>query len=173
MWTAPTMARAICGAGSASTSPCAWHLVPGDIVLDNRTPTGQGFCLQIASQQTVEIVLNDGRTENRWACDPGQLTVGRLHRIVAIVDGGPKIITFIIDGVLNDGGDARQFGWGRFSPHLRSVNGAEQLHIGPSLHGKVVAVRLYARALLTSEALEMVGPGAAGYNETDTTEDGG
>lgn len=149
------------------------HLVPGDIVLDNRTPTGQGFCLQIASQQTVEIVLNDGRTENRWACDPGQLTVGRLHRIVAIVDGGPKIITFIIDGVLNDGGDARQFGWGRFSPHLRSVNGAELLRIGPTLHGEVLAVRLYARALPTSEALEMVGPGAAGYNETDTTEDGG
>ncbi len=149
------------------------QLVPGDTILDNRTPTGQGFCLQMASQKAVEILLNDGRTENRWACDPGLLEAGRLHRIVVIVDGGPKIITFVIDGVLNDGGDARQFGWGRFSPHLRSVNGAEMLRIGPSLHGEVVAVRLYARPLLTSEALGMVGPGTAGYNEADITEDGG
>ncbi len=149
------------------------QLVPGDTILDNRTPTGQGFCLQMASQKAVEILLNDGRTENRWACDPGLLEAGRLHRIVVIVDGGPKIITFVIDGVLNDGGDARQFGWGRFSPHLRSVNGAEMLRIGPSLHGEVVAVRLYARPLLTSEALGMVGPGTAGYNDADITEDGG
>lgn len=149
------------------------HLVPGDIVLDNRTLTAQGFCIQVAPHGAVEIVLNDGRTENRWTSDPGQLTVEQLHRIVAIVDGGPKIITFVIDGVLNDGGDARRFGWGRFSPHLRSVNGVEMLRIGPSLHGEVVAVRLYARALLVSEALGMVRPGTAGYNEADIAEDGG
>ncbi len=127
-------------------------LAPGQIIVDNRTPNGQGFCLRTAPGVAVEIVLNDGRTENRWTCDPGQLEVGRLHHIVAIVDGGPKIITFVVDGVLNDGGDARQFGWGRFSPNLRGVSGVD-LRIGPALSGTVLSVRLYTRELHTTEAI--------------------
>ena len=65
------------------------------------------------------------------------------------MDGGPKIITFVIDGKLCDGGDARQFGWGRFSPNLRSANGAAMLRIG----APVTRLRIYNRALLTSEAI--------------------
>jgi hypothetical protein len=70
-----------------------------------------------------------------------------------IVDGGPKIITFIIDGILCDGGDYRQFGWGRFNPDYRGVEGMEILRIGPSLKGKIKSLRMYDRALLTSEAI--------------------
>ena len=54
---------------------------------------------------TVEIVLNDGRTENRWDCDSGYLRTGEQHHIAAIVDGGPRIITFVVDGKLCDGGE--------------------------------------------------------------------
>ena len=132
-------------------------LVPGQIVLDNRTGDhtggGQGFCLQTAARGTLEIVLNDGRTENRWACDPGLLTTDKLHHVVVAVDGGPRIITFVVDGLLCDGGDWRQFGWGRFSPHHRGPQGSDVLHIGPSLRGEVKIVRLYNRALRTSEAI--------------------
>ena len=65
------------------------------------------------------------------------------------VDGGPKIITFVVDGVLHDGGHTRQFGWGRFSPTLRSANGAPQLRLAPALR----QIRVYTRALRTSEAV--------------------
>ena len=136
----------------------------GQVLLDNRTEEGIGFCLQTTGRGTVEIILNDGRTENRWDCDPGMLEAGKLHHLVVIVDGGPKIITFIVDGVLDDGGDFRQFGWGRFSPNLRSASrfthrnavGAEAketLRIGPSLRGEIRALRVYYRALRTSEAI--------------------
>ena len=50
------------------------------------------------------------------------LQAGKLQHLVVVVDGGPKIISFFVDGVLCDGGDFRQFGWGRFSPGLRHVN---------------------------------------------------
>lgn len=123
------------------------------ILLDNRTSAGQGFALQTASSKTVEIILNDGRTENRWACDPGMLQENTLHHIVVILDGGPRIITFIIDGVLCDGGTHRQFGWGRFSPHLRGVNGSDTLSIGPRMDGEIGLVRIYHRYLYTSEAI--------------------
>lgn len=150
-------------------------LTPGQILLDNRTPNGQGFCLQTTPRGMIEIVLNDGRTENRWDCDPGLLEVGKTHHLVVSVDGGPKVITFVVDGSFNDGGEHRQFGWGRYSPNLRGVNAADVgaldlgdmrravnapthsaasiLRIGPSLQGTVLSVRIYDRALLTSEAI--------------------
>ena len=92
---------------------CSWMRVP---------PTGQGWALVTSSAGTMEIILNDGRGESRWDCDPGMLQAGKLQHLVVVVDGGPKIISFFVDGVLCDGGDFRQFGWGRFSPDLRHVN---------------------------------------------------
>ena len=87
-----------CGCGCDS-------LDAGQVLLDNRTPDGKGFCLQTAAGGAVEIVLNDGRSESRWACDPGLLQAGKKHHVVAIIDGGPKIITLVVDGRLCDGGD--------------------------------------------------------------------
>ena len=111
------------------------------------------MCLKTTSRDAVEIVLNDGRTENRWSCDPGWLKTGRLYHIVVSVDGGPKIVTFVIDGRLCDGGETRQFGWGRFSPNLRGANGSKTLRIAPALDGRIHRLRLYNRYLRTSEAV--------------------
>lgn len=121
-------------------------------VLDSRLPTGQGLALLVNDRACLEIVLNDGRTENRWDCDAGCLQVGREHHVVVTVDGGPHIITFVVDGRLHDGGEQRQFGWGRFSPHLRGFAGADTMRLGPNLRGELQLVRLYGRALRTSEA---------------------
>jgi hypothetical protein len=129
------------------------NLGPGQVVLDNRTPAGQGFCLQTTARGTLELVLDDGRSESRWDCDPGLLRPGQLHHVAAIVDGGPKLILFVVDGALCDGGDFRQFGWGRFNPNYRGPQGGATLRIGPKLDGQVLGVRLYGRALRTSEAI--------------------
>jgi len=128
-------------------------LKSGQILLDNRSPNGQGVALQTTDKGTVEIILNDGRTENRWDCDPGLIEKKNLHHLIVTVDGGPKIITFVVDGILCDGGEYRQFGWGRFSPNYRGITGMENLRIGPSLKGRIKSLRMYDRALLTSEAI--------------------
>ena len=125
------------------------NLGAGQTVLDNRTPSGQGLAVQTANGGTLEIILNDGRTENRWDCDPGLLTTQQEHHVAIVVDGGPKLILFVVDGVLCDGGDFRQFGWGRFSPHLRHVTGEKALTIGPCVRG----LGVYERALRVSEAI--------------------
>jgi hypothetical protein len=121
----------------------------GQMLLDARLDNGQGICLMTTDRGTVEVIINDGRTENRWDCDPDLIQPEQLHHVVAIVDGGPKVITFVVDGVLCDGGRHRQFGWGRFSPSLYHVNGAKKLRVGLD----VQAVRLYDRYLRTSEAI--------------------
>ena len=128
-------------------------LTPGQVLLDSRTGNGQGLCLQMTPRGTAEILLNDGHSENRWDCDPDLLKAGRPHHVVVNVDGGPRIIAFLIDGRLCDGGAARQFGWGRFSPTLQDINGAKMLRIGPNLQGRIHRLRFYNRCLRSSEAV--------------------
>jgi len=128
-------------------------LSAGQILLDGRTEAGRGLCLQTTPRGAVEIALNDGRTESRWNSDPGLLEPGRLHHISINVDAGPKIVTFVIDGQLCDGGETRQFGWGRVSPNLRDVNGNKTLRLAPSLDGRIHRLRLYNRYLRISEAV--------------------
>ncbi len=125
----------------------------GQVILDNRTEAGRGYSIHTTGRGTLEIVLNDGRSESRWDCDPGVLTAGTLHHVVVIVDGGPKIVSFVVDGILNDGGEHRQFGWGRFDPNFRNTPGADTLDIGPNMKGHIVRLRIYDRYLRTSEAI--------------------
>ena len=61
----------------------------------------------------------------------------------------PNVISFVSDGRFNDGGDARQFGWGRFSPYLESARGGETAVIGK----KIKKLRVYDRALRTTELI--------------------
>ena len=124
-------------------------LEPGQILVDSRNDSGAGFCLITSCRETIEIILNDGRTENCWDCDSGLLRPGQTHHIVAIVDGGPKIILYVVDGRLCDGGEFRQFGWGRYSPNLRDIHGSETLRIGEGIE----SLRIYNRALRVAEAV--------------------
>jgi BNR repeat-like domain/Concanavalin A-like lectin/glucanases superfamily len=128
-------------------------LAPGQIVLDSRDENAVGLVLQTATDATVEIVLNDGQTEDRWGCDLGLLEAGRLHHVVVNVDAGPKIVTFIIDGKLCDGGPTRQFGWGRFQVDLAQVVSGKTPRLAPSLSVRIHRLRLYDRYLRTSEAI--------------------
>ncbi|MVM33023.1 hypothetical protein GO755_23480 [Spirosoma sp. HMF4905] len=128
-------------------------LTANQILADTRDSTGKGWYVQTTDKKTIELVLNDGRTQSSWACDERLLTVNKPHYVSIIVDGGPKIIAFVVDGILNDGGDTRQFGWGRFSPYLKSVVGARQLTLGASLDGQIRQVLVYNRALTISEAI--------------------
>ena len=73
--------------------------------------------------------------------------------MVVTVDGGPKIVTFVIDGALNDGGPVRQYGWGRFKPQLSDVNGSPRAVLAKPLLGEFRNLRLYNRYLRTSEAV--------------------
>jgi hypothetical protein len=92
-------------------------------------------------------------TETGWDCDPGVLRPGAWHHVVAIVDGGAKIISFVVDGQLCDGGPGRPFGWARFSRELRMIPTTKPLRLAPSLRGELGGVRLYSRRLFVSEAV--------------------
>jgi len=110
------------------------ELSEGQTLLDTRISGGKGMALTTSDRFTLRLTLNDGKTPSAWDSDPGThagtLRTDEWQHIAVIVDGGPKIITFVIDGVLNDGGAARQYGWGRFDPALSDVNGATNVTRG-------------------------------------------
>ena len=69
------------------------------------------------------------------------------------MDGAAKVITFVIDGVLCDGGTFRTHGWQRFTPSLNDINGREAGTIGLAGGSRLQCLRLYTRYLRTSEAV--------------------
>ena len=129
------------------------ELSEGQVILDSRDENGKGICLTTTADGAVRLDLCDGTTKAGWDCDPGLLKPDQDHHIVAIVDGGPKIIMFVVDGVLCDGGTARQYGWGRFASNLGNVNGSPSMRIAPSMRGELNSLRVYGRPLRVSEAV--------------------
>ncbi len=119
------------------------------VLLDTRDASGRGLTLSATEDNTLRIQLGDGRTTFEWDGDQDLLQAGRQQHIAVILDGGPKIVTFIVDGRLNDGGDQRQYGWDRFPAELADVNGRGHIEIPSS----VSRLRIYDRALRTSEVL--------------------
>ena len=145
-------------------------LEPGQTLVDSRDANGNGFALTTTERGTVQLSLRGpygpsgtggygagvqdfGLGETSWDCDPARLKPGTWHHVAVVVDGGSRIISFVIDGQLHDGGDRRQFGWARFPRELRTVAVHDKLTLASHLSGEMKGFRLYHRALLTSEVI--------------------
>ena len=140
-------------------------LTPWQILFDSRDAEGRGMMLQLTDRGTIKLSVcgriydmpgapwGNSLNESSWECDTGCIEAGRTQHVVFILDGGPKTISVMVDGVLCDGGRDRQFGWGRFHPNLKEVNGASRAKVAPTLNGELESLRLYDRYLLTSEAV--------------------
>jgi hypothetical protein len=128
-------------------------LSPGQVILDTRDDSCKGIVVTTTDVRTVQVELSDGQYKSAWDCDPGLFKPRVLHHIVFIVDGGPKIISIVVDGVLCDGGRYRQYGWGRIHPKLTDIKTSVPLRIGPSISGRLELVRIYKCYLRTSQAV--------------------
>jgi hypothetical protein len=126
---------------------------PGQVLLSATGESGRALSLSVAAEGALELRLADGRSDSRWTSDAGTLKAGQWQHLVVIVDGGPKLILFVVDGLLQDGGQQRQFGWGRYNPEYRGPAGLREMHLAPGFTGELGAVRLYDRALRVSEAV--------------------
>jgi hypothetical protein len=119
----------------------------GEVLFDSRNAEGSGIFLRAISNGRIEVMLSDGRTVSSWASDSDSLDPVETNHVSVIIDGGPKLILFVINGVLCDGGDERQFGWGRYNPALRDINGASEAAVSAC----VSEVAIHTRALLVNE----------------------
>lgn len=126
-------------------------LYPDQMLVDARDATGKGFAISIGDRFNLKLFMHDGRQESVHESDfgthAGTLRAGARHHAVVTIDSGPRIVSFVVDGILNDGGATRQFGWSRYTVALDDLNGDLQ---GVS---HVPSLRIYQRPLLTSEAV--------------------
>ncbi|MBN8711337.1 MAG: exo-alpha-sialidase [Verrucomicrobia bacterium] len=140
----------------------AWH------------PSYGGLRLEWLDEGSLKLTASDGRSEFCWSSDIGLLSDGLRHHVVACVDGGPKILSFLVDGKFCDGGDRRQFGWGRFSTLFRGLPGPLPLSFtNPGLES-LRCLRIYPRSLLSAEVEALFlaageGPGASSGLSCDFT----
>ncbi len=125
----------------------------GQNILDTRDEQGKGFLLSTGEGGAVCFSMFDGRTQSCITSEPGVLTMRHLSHIVVIIDSGPKVMYFMVDGRFCDGADYRQFGWGRFSPEFRDINGSDILIAGADIDGQVKSIRIYDRAIMSAEAV--------------------
>ncbi|MFI4911924.1 MAG: sialidase family protein [Sedimentisphaeraceae bacterium JB056] len=115
-------------------------------LLDNRDNSGKGITLSITDDRKVKIELCDGRVASFWQSTSN--LSGKDDSISVVIDGGSGVISIIINCKFDDGGDLRQFGWGRLHNQLQDVNAAK-LRIAD----QVDVCRIYNRHLLTAEAI--------------------
>ena len=126
-------------------------------LLDVQAP-GRGGLRLVFDGGAVTLRVRDGAAEASWSCDVGLLKPGREHHVVVTVDGGPGIVTWVVDGVLCDGGSQRVRGWQRF--RRRGEQQSLLGRVARSASGQAAAradvvggLRIYGRALRTSEAI--------------------
>jgi hypothetical protein len=129
------------------------RFTPGRVLLDTRDEDGAGWAVSTGADRTLTLSISDGERESSWDCDAGVLSEEKRHHVAFVVDGGPNIITVVVDGVLCDGGSQRQFGWTRFDPQIGDVSGTGRVQVqtgGATVH----RLRLYDRYLRTAEVVQ-------------------
>ena len=130
---------------------------PGHVLLDATDavqPPTRGWRVTTQGDGRVQLEMIDGASRATWISDKGLLNDQGEHHVVITVDGGPKLITILIDGVLCDGRTERDYGWGRFEAPLSDLNGTSTLKLAPPPAGTLSDVRLYQPCLRNSEAIE-------------------
>jgi len=105
-----------------------------------------GIKVTLTSEGSVKIILGDGQTVSLCESDKN-LIRNSLNHIAIIIDGGPKVISFILNGKFSIGDDGRNFGWGRFSPNMLHCNGANTCITDETIE----RLYIYDKTLMVSE----------------------
>jgi hypothetical protein len=113
---------------------------------------GNGLKISILKSGAFEFIMDDGRSPLIWTSGPGTIKHKAPNHLVINVDAKSKILTYVINGDLWDGGD-RPFGYARFNPFMWDVNGEKQVNFASGFKGEVELYRVYNRCLFTSEAI--------------------
>lgn len=133
-------------------------LAPNQKILSVKSKSGKQIELRTSEYGSVEIRLSDGTHSDSWNSDPGLIKAFGEHCISVVVDNGPHIIQFIVDGIVCNGRDFRQYGWGRFNLNVEDID-FDEIEIGELKagqlrpHGRLTNLRIYNRPLMNTELI--------------------
>ena len=135
------------------------RLREGEVICESRDKDGKGYWLEMGGNYSVKFTMSDGVKSTSWASDAGVVKFFGTTEISLIVDYRAKIISYVINGIFNDGGKERIFGWGRLDTDMGPVSTRKirigDISIGGGLRGNnvVKAFRYYDRPLTVSECI--------------------
>ncbi|HOP10534.1 MAG TPA: sialidase family protein [Oscillospiraceae bacterium] len=122
-----------------------------EILFSNMDDTGKGLKAVYNSATTrIEFTMGDGHCISRFDSEKNILKPGMSHNVAIIVDGGPHVIEFVIDGLLCMPDD-RMFGFGRFNQYTQDINGKETLETGTCINN----LKFYDGLLRISDAIRL------------------
>lgn len=113
----------------------------------------KGYEVRVTDDGQLELLVDDGfgtSFRHRTTVAGHLLWDGGRHTVAFVVDGGPKVVSVVVDERLDDGGDEAPQGWAFVPATLGEIGGAE-LTVRPAARRWLV----HHRALLTSECIAM------------------
>jgi hypothetical protein len=134
------------------------NMSPGQMILSSESKNGKTVELQTGEYGSVEIVLNDGKQVIKWNSDPGLIKPNGEYCVSVTVDNGPGVIQFIVDGVVCNGRNFRQYGWTHFNSDIADID-FNLIEIGELINksldqeSKLTNLRIYNRPLMNSEVI--------------------
>jgi len=134
-------------------------LKEGQVICESREKGGKGFWLEMGANYSVKFTMTDGAKTTSWSSDAGMIKFVGTTEISLIVDYRAKIISYVTNGVFNDGGKERVFGWGRLDNTMGAIS-TNKLKIGDIKTGGLLrtdnvikAFRYYNRPLTVTECI--------------------
>jgi hypothetical protein len=135
------------------------RLKEGEVICESRDKDGKGYWLEMGANYSVKFTMSDGVKSTSWSSDAGVIKFFGTTEISLRVDYRAKIISYVINGIFNDGGKERIFGWGRLDADMGPVSTRKirigDISIGGGLRGNnvVKAFRYYNRPLTVTECI--------------------
>ena len=134
----------------------------------NLSEKNRGFKVELDEKQNIVLYMSDAQTAS--VCTLFELNdfkQGPVHNVSIVVDSGPHIVSFVVDGRFCDGGGKHQFGFARFSEALKGINAREPISVYSATPEELAAsgetlcvfsdaitdFKVYYRALMTCEAI--------------------
>ena len=106
----------------------------------------------------MKLSVIQGEDEQVFTSDPGHIKAFGDNSVSVSMDDASKVVQFVINGIVNDGGNYRQFGWGVYQGDLNwsgpSVLTLGELGTAPNAYQAVFrSVRVYDRPLMNTELI--------------------
>jgi len=135
------------------------NLNPGQLILSSKDKNGRLLELKTGEFGAIDISMSDGEHTDSWSSDPGLVKAnGVEHCISVTVDHGPRIIQFVINATVNNGREARQFGWGRYTVDMKdfqfkTLETHKMAGESVNITSKITHLKLYKRPLMNTEII--------------------
>jgi len=131
----------------------------GQLLFESKTADGKGMWMEMADNLAVKFTMTDGVKTLSWTSDANLLKMFDTSYISLVVDFRARVISYVINGIFNDGGTERMFGWNRFDRDMGQI-ASSQLKLadfkswtGLRTPNKLYAVRVYNRPLMVTECI--------------------